>query len=1337
MPERSPPSATHSRWLAQDFVEWRDDQVQDVVIVGSGYGAAMAAHAWAGSRDSEGRSLRMVLLERGRERLPGSFPSTLEELPGDVRISRAGQSPIGQRHALFDVRLAGDVSALVGNGLGGGSLINAGVMLAPDLGSFDSRLPPGVESALDATWFAQARTLLGATAAGQDNCITRHPDLLARGPLRKTEALRKLEGPGIPFRHAPITVRLVPSDNDGQTVPLASCSLCGDCLTGCNVGAKASLDTQVLARAQRAGLRMFTSASVVRLHREEGLWAIDVLHTDPQVQGRRDAPVVVRARKVLLAAGTLGSTEILLRSQRHRGQPRGLALSPRLGAQFSLNGDNMASITCPGDVNGIANALLPLTGEAGDVSPRRVGPEITGLLSWPADAKGPGFLVQEFSVPAPLSGVFQDTVTTRGWLERLIRRNDGEYGPAQPGERDPLALDRTAMGRELLVGMIGHDSATGRIRLPNEAPGTTNEGSVRVDWPDVHQDAAMVDAFSKLKGRVCKAMGAEARVTPNPLWQPLPQGLSEWVGSTGGGALTVHPLGGCPMGDGPQRGVVDEWGAVYQTSGRDSDDWQGSLLVLDGAVIPGSLGANPALTIAALSLRAATHWREDVWGWHTPPPAASGAVGKRPRSRALEDCLPAQPPAPTQLQIVERLWGRVDGLNGPTGPETRVVELTFAFAPRTVDELTQPLHKRLPLADPSTTGTASSSRLRIFRWSDWKNEALDLADEDKRARFAEVSAPLQGHMDLLERLPSTPWGRALRAGIAHMGNAGLSSLLSGLSHILRGGEDGEVARRIFRFASHAGEQRTFRYHVQVSGAMHLRNPEDAAFWNRHLLGNPIKGDKWFSYAYRQNPWNQLLYLNLRQLGTGLLPRWPNNLWGSGVALKLDARFLASRGVPLLRITDQANQVRALADLAHLGLYWVRLFITLQLGHLRGPDPPSHAPPQRLPGAIKGLPAPEITEVDLEPVPQGTQARHRRAMVRLTRYRATAQIQPKPPLVFIHGYSASGTTFAHDAIKHHAAGHFWRIGRDVWILDLRTSAGMPTAREPWTFEDAAWADIPVAIDHIARQLGRERGLQTPVQVDVFAHCIGAVMLSMALLSDASQLPADPAQPKRYPAELGRLNGSIRKLVLSQKGFCVDYTDANILRSYLMNHMKAALTGGYSFRPPPWPRLRDRLYDALLNTLPYPPDEPRKATVWRWREPWGASRRRMDALYERTFNLQHMPLRVLERIDDLFGPLNLETLSQVIHFARDPWVSDAQGNKAVFDQTRLLDWPRGGTLLLSASENGLVNPHTSRRMHEALQAYGIPNVSRQVYVGGHQDGLIGNRSHELWQLVEDFL
>ena len=77
-------------------------------------------------------------------------------------------------------------------------------------------------------------------------------------------------------------------------------------------------------------------------------------------------------------------------------------------------------------------------------------------------------------------------------------------------------------------------------------------------------------------------------------------------------------------------------------------------------------------------------------------------------------------------------------------------------------------------------------------------------------------------------------------------------------------------------------------------------------------------------------------------------------------------------------------------------------------------------------------------------------------VRLTRYANYRSSQV--PVVMIHGYSASGTSFAHHAVNPNLAGYLHDRQRDVWILDLRTSSGMPTARYPWKFEDAALANI---------------------------------------------------------------------------------------------------------------------------------------------------------------------------------------------------------------------------------------------------------------------------------------
>ena len=102
----------------------------EVLIIGSGYGGAVAAARLAAATPKAGGDpVKVYVLERGNEYLPGEFPATFAEVPAHVRFSNQdGLPPRGRPTGLFDLRIGKTVSALLGNGLGGGSLINAAVM---------------------------------------------------------------------------------------------------------------------------------------------------------------------------------------------------------------------------------------------------------------------------------------------------------------------------------------------------------------------------------------------------------------------------------------------------------------------------------------------------------------------------------------------------------------------------------------------------------------------------------------------------------------------------------------------------------------------------------------------------------------------------------------------------------------------------------------------------------------------------------------------------------------------------------------------------------------------------------------------------------------------------------------------------------------------------------------------------------------------------------------------------------------------------------------------------------------------------------------------------------
>src|SRR5215471_235249 len=112
----------------------------DVVVVGSGYGGGVAASRLSRAGQS------VCVIEKGKEFLTGEFPSRLPELRRELQLN-SGKMRSGSRTGLFDFRLGADIHVLVGCGLGGGSLINAGVGLKPDARVF-----------ADPVWSDQIRT---------------------------------------------------------------------------------------------------------------------------------------------------------------------------------------------------------------------------------------------------------------------------------------------------------------------------------------------------------------------------------------------------------------------------------------------------------------------------------------------------------------------------------------------------------------------------------------------------------------------------------------------------------------------------------------------------------------------------------------------------------------------------------------------------------------------------------------------------------------------------------------------------------------------------------------------------------------------------------------------------------------------------------------------------------------------------------------------------------------------------------------------------------------------------------------------------------------------------
>ncbi|HMN81874.1 MAG TPA: GMC family oxidoreductase N-terminal domain-containing protein [Burkholderiaceae bacterium] len=1317
--------------------------------------------------DGTGRPLSVCVLERGREYLPGMFPSRLADVPAHLRatLGRSAQ-PMGDREGLFDLRVGEDVNVLVANGLGGGSLINAGVMARPTASVLaDPAWPRPLRAGGLQPFYEEIERLLGARDDAGPNTFERVP----AGPPAKTFALRRLAPAH--YRAAPVTVALA----DGASaagVPLRGCIGCGDCASGCNHQAKESLDTNLLVEARRRGARLYTGATVLRLEREgaSGLWALSVVHTARPLRERDRGPTRITAGRVILVASTFGSTEILLRSQSDS-----LRFSARLGQRFSSNGDMIAVAY---------DQALPANATADECDPpaaRRIGPTITGIVDLREqsgrDGQPIGLVIEDLAIPAGLRRLFEESTALSLTLHRMKERDADDHVADSPG-LDPCAVDRPAMQRTLPVAIIGRDEAAGAIELvrgpgePDDDNCSDGDGAVVVRWPRLREEPLFARQIATLQDLVTRS-ATGGRVLPNPMWRLLPEGLNFLVGGQLGPPFTVHPLGGCAMADDAASGVVDELGQVFDAGRVDpggAPPVLPGLVVLDGSVIPVSLGINPALTIAAVSLRAVRRLRDEVWGL-MPAVGAPVPVDPRPVHQ-----VPEPPPrVPTVVRNLERMSGPVV-LEGADGTRIRCqVELTLPFEPAALDALMGPLHRELRV-DERAQGTRAA-RLRLFRRSDWKaivhprpmarrgGPPSRKPVEQQLDDAALLIAPLAGSLRFLHREPSTARERMFRAWIAWAGNRGLRDTLqwvlerrqahapdappSGETDVGNGEGDGdgdenrdedgdgggllaEARKRLtssLDLASRAGEVRRFDYSLTIGAPL---KDVTAGLLGEGLFaaltgtGRPaIEGNKRLTYGWLCNPWEQMSTLELTAFPLLRQSR-------ERPLLTLDLKFLARQQVPILQVESRHDEVSLIVDLASFALYLLRVLISLHAWSFRKPDAPEPREPQRLPGWLRkanwpGRLVPRITELELDRLADGTPVR-----VRLTRYPRLDST--RPPVVMIHGYSASGTTFAHPSVSPNLASYLHARGRDVWVLDLRTSSGMATARVPWKYEEAALQDIPAAIDRIVDQVGGERG-DRQLQVDVVAHCMGAAMFSMALL-------AAPRAGERFFVERERLPQRIRRVVLSQVGPLMVFSPMNIFRAYLMRWMLQLLPmADYAFRPRDDAGIGEQLLDRLLATMPYPPVERRIENPLRfWRTtPFVGTRHRMDALYGRSFSLANLNRRTLAAIDDLFGPLSIATVAQTIHFAQRQLVTNHAGrNVFVSRETLHARWGGIATLSLHGLDNGLSDPATLARMQAIVGNDARLDFEFEELAGfGHQDSLIGRDSMRAFTRIEAFL
>jgi cholesterol oxidase len=358
--------------------------------------------------------------------------------------------------------------------------------------------------------------------------------------------------------------------------PRSTCRLCGECDIGCNFGAKNTLDFTYLTHAYHAGAKIRTCCEVHTIACDAGGFRVEYRqhveardgHPAHLLDDHEELTSAVRAENVVLAAGAIGTPDLLLRNR--AGLPR---LSPALGHRVSANGDYLAWIRdCRRELSEDGRARWRYLDPS-------VGPVITASIKVDDEHSpcGRGFLLQDGGAPSSADWLWEPLeLLDNAWRARgaLFRR----LAHRLRGHRDTNAGDivirllgdaHASAAMMPLLGM-GRDIPNGHYRLDGD--------QLELDL-SLQRSKAYYEALSDRADQLARALGGR-------LWRG-PLGRRHR-------GVCAHPVGGCAMADDPRHGVVDPWGRVYGQPG---------LWVADGSVMPGPVGENPSFTIAAVADR--------------------------------------------------------------------------------------------------------------------------------------------------------------------------------------------------------------------------------------------------------------------------------------------------------------------------------------------------------------------------------------------------------------------------------------------------------------------------------------------------------------------------------------------------------------------------------------------------------------------------------------------------------------------------------------------------------------------------------------------------------------
>lgn len=526
---------------------------EDVVIIGSGFGGAvMAARIGAFVQARYGQERSVHVLDKGDDptgafdpRSPGPalnpqgnrFRQTLDPRYTD-RLAQIYTDP----QQTFRSG-APSLNVLAGTSIGGGSNVYAGVSLRAPRVAFERTAgdrplwPSRYRRTLLDPLYARVEAQLRVHRLAWTDAEVPHWQLCAKRDYVFAEGCRRIGATAVPLK--------VATENDANE---------GWWTQGQRFEGRQSLTKNYLGHAKQAGVSFSSGCEVTKIEPS----ATGYLVRGVDRRGGAETDFEQACTVLILAAGAVPSTALLLKSQDNFTQERSLDRSRALGRHLSGNGDY--------GVTGRVNFDREVDGQRGK--------PISSMC--PSYFQDHGFIILPFYADpmylalGRISSLLkpEDPRATGRASTRIAAGENGD--PERPWGPKAKARLSDFTAHHLSMGCLAFDESEGEVDVL--------DGQTVVRWrsTDPRTEARWRTA-TEVMGRIYEALGGEMYL----------DNYREH-----GTVNTSHPLGGARMSETPDDGVVNDAGEVWGNR---------NLFVIDGAIIPGALCANPSLTIAAVA----------------------------------------------------------------------------------------------------------------------------------------------------------------------------------------------------------------------------------------------------------------------------------------------------------------------------------------------------------------------------------------------------------------------------------------------------------------------------------------------------------------------------------------------------------------------------------------------------------------------------------------------------------------------------------------------------------------------------------------------------------------